>query len=226
MNWAIKISTFFWPLLLLWVAGCAEYRFRPEPGFYHEWQQGDSLAALAKEHGLTVIDLQRKNVIIDPEDLEPGMMILIPIEKDAVLAGGVRFPDEKSNFRMAGEGLIWPSPGKLTSKFGRRWGKKHEGIDMGSNAGLDIRAAAGGIVAFAGRQRGYGNTLIIDHGRGIKTLYGHNSRLLVRKDQRIRQGQKVSIMGKSGRSTGVHLHFEVRIRGDARDPLRYLPSRH
>ena len=212
-------------LILTLLAGCTTFHWKKTPGFYYEWKQGDRIEAVAKKYGQDAFELRKLNVIVDLEDLEEGMMIYIPTDQAEDLAFRPRFPDERAKFKIYGGKLIWPSPGKLTSKFGHRWGKKHEGIDMGQNAGLDIRAAGDGVVEFAGRQRGYGKTLIIDHGRGIKTLYAHNSRIHVDVGQTIRKGQKISKMGKTGRSTGVHLHFEVRVRGVARNPLAYLPSR-
>ncbi len=120
----------------------------------------------------------------------------------------------------------WPAEGKLTSKFGRRWGKMHKGIDIAGPIGTPIHAAADGIVIKAGwSSGGYGNLVEIRHADGTTTRYGHNSRLSVATGQTIRQGQQVAEMGSTGHSTGSHLHFEIRPGGtDAVNPIAHLPS--
>lgn len=123
---------------------------------------------------------------------------------------------------------FWPASGKVSSKFGSRKdpfeGRKrfHEGIDIAASHGEDIRASASGKVILAKSYNGYGRTVIIDHGRGITTLYGHASKLLVKEGQTVSKGQLIAKVGSSGRSTGPHLHFEIRINGQAVDPLSYL----
>ena len=222
----MKPSILFFILLSsIFLTSCAPYQFKKEQGYYHTWKKGDTVNSISKEAGIKPLDFKVKNTIVDEEDITVGMMFFVPVTDVKKLKNKVRFPDEVPNFKLYGEGLIWPSPGKLTSKFGKRWGKKHQGIDMGQNKGLTIVAAGGGIVEFEGRQRGYGKTVIIDHGRGVKTLYAHATRTYVKEGQRVSKGQKITKMGRTGRSTGVHLHFEVRIKGVARDPLKYLPRR-
>jgi murein DD-endopeptidase MepM/ murein hydrolase activator NlpD len=123
---------------------------------------------------------------------------------------------------------FWPASGRISSKFGDRRdpfaGRKrfHEGIDIAASYGDDIRASAGGKVTLAKSYSGYGRTVIIDHGRGITTLYGHASNLLVKEGQAVSKGQVIAKVGSSGRSTGPHLHFEIRINDQAVDPLNYL----
>ena len=119
-------------------------------------------------------------------------------------------------------GLIWPCDGVVTSGFGVRWGRMHEGIDIGCAYGAPNRAAAAGTVIYAGRLGGYGNLVVIDHGNGLSTAYAHASSILVSVGQRVSQGETVSLVGSTGHSTGPHLHFEVRINGVAVDPLLYL----
>jgi murein DD-endopeptidase MepM/ murein hydrolase activator NlpD len=119
-------------------------------------------------------------------------------------------------------GLIWPCDGVVTSGFGMRWGRMHEGIDIGCAYGAPNRAAAAGTVIYAGWFGGYGNLVVIDHGNGLSTAYGHASSLAVSVGQSVSQGQTVSYVGSSGHSTGPHLHFEVRVNGVAVDPLPYL----
>ena len=118
--------------------------------------------------------------------------------------------------------LAWPAQGAVTSPFGQRWGRMHTGIDIGSSAGAPIVAAAAGTVLVAGWVDGYGNTVVIDHGGGIATLYGHQSIIAVAVGQAATQGQVVGAVGSTGHSTGPHLHFEVRVNGSPVDPLGYL----
>ena len=119
-------------------------------------------------------------------------------------------------------GFIWPVNGPVTSPFGWRWGRMHEGIDIGAGDGTPIRAAASGQVVYAGWMSGYGNLVAIDHGRGISNAYGHQSSIAVGVGQVVSQGQTVGYVGCTGHCFGPHLHFEVRINGSPVDPLGYL----
>ncbi len=120
---------------------------------------------------------------------------------------------------------IWPVSGgyTLTSEFGGRWGRMHEGIDLGLPVGTDILAADGGIVTFAGYSGGYGYVVKVDHQNGMSTTYAHNSSLLVSTGDEVFKGMHIAESGNSGRSTGPHLHFEIRVDGVAQNPLNYLP---
>jgi len=124
--------------------------------------------------------------------------------------------------------LIRPVPGRIESGFGPRihpiFGtvKMHNGLDMHGPIGEPIRAGAGGTVIFAGVKGGFGNTVMIDHGGGMVTLYAHQSRLAVSVGQKVKAGQTIGYVGNSGLSTGPHLHFEVRINGVPVDPMNYL----
>ena len=123
-------------------------------------------------------------------------------------------------------GYSWPAIGTLTSRFGRRWGRMHKGIDIAGPIGTPIDAAADGIVIAAGwNSGGYGNLVEIRHSDGTTTRYGHNSRLSVGVGQTVRQGQQVAQMGSTGHSTGSHLHFEIRPSGgSAVNPIAHLPA--
>src|SRR5438874_7735983 len=120
-------------------------------------------------------------------------------------------------------GLIWPCRGPLTSGFGMRWGRMHQGQDIACGYGTPIHAAKAGTVVFAGVMGGYGNAVIIDHGCGFSTLYGHQSRIAVSQGQHVNQGDIIGYVGSTGHSTGPHLHFETRFGGVARNPRPYLP---
>jgi murein DD-endopeptidase MepM/ murein hydrolase activator NlpD len=127
--------------------------------------------------------------------------------------------------RLGSGTLDWPllQPA-LSSPFGVRWGRRHEGVDLAARPGARIRAADGGVVVRAGWWGGYGNVVVIDHGTRT-TLYGHQSRLAVRTRQVVTRGQVIGYVGSTGHSTGPHLHFELRIDGELMDPLDFLPPR-
>jgi murein DD-endopeptidase MepM/ murein hydrolase activator NlpD len=118
-------------------------------------------------------------------------------------------------------GFIWPVNGVVTSGFGWRWGRMHEGIDIVAPTGTSIRAAAAGTVIYAGYMGGYGNIVIIDHGDGLSTAYAHQSAIYVGSGS-VSQGTVIGAVGSTGNSTGPHLHFEVRVNGSAVDPMGYL----
>ncbi len=123
-------------------------------------------------------------------------------------------------------GVAWPAKGTFTSGYGRRWGRMHKGIDIAAPVGTPIVAAADGVVVVSGWDSGgFGNRVDIQHADGTRTLYGHNSRLLVAVGQQVKQGQQISAMGSTGHSTGPHLHFELHVAGgSAVNPVAYLPS--
>jgi len=123
----------------------------------------------------------------------------------------------------SGAGVIWPTRGGVTSEYGYRWGRMHQGIDIGTGTGTPIVAAKSGEVIVAGTQGGYGNTVVIAHGDGFSTLYGHQSRIAVSDGAQVQRGQVIGYVGNTGNSTGPHMHFETRVNGSAQNPRRYLP---
>jgi murein DD-endopeptidase MepM/ murein hydrolase activator NlpD len=123
---------------------------------------------------------------------------------------------------VSSSGLIWPVQGPITSGFGMRWGRMHEGVDIGAPSGTPIHAAAAGTVIYAGWMSGYGNLTVIDHGRGLATAYAHQSALAAGNGTSVSQGQVIGYVGCTGHCFGPHLHFEVRVNGSPVDPLGYL----
>lgn len=122
----------------------------------------------------------------------------------------------------SGGGMARPAAGSITSSFGIRWGRLHAGVDIANAPGTPIRAARDGTVILAEWNGGYGNTVVIDHGDGLSTLYAHASRLRVADGRRVDRGDLIADMGSTGNSTGSHLHFEVRVNGSPRNPSGYL----
>jgi len=118
--------------------------------------------------------------------------------------------------------LEWPLHGVLYARFGRKGREPHDGIDLAAPAGTPVRTAGDGVVLFAGPQAGYGLIVLVQHGRGLVTVYAHARDLRVRTGQSVRPGQTIATVGESGKTSGPHLHFEVRVDGEPADPLRFL----
>lgn len=118
--------------------------------------------------------------------------------------------------------LTTPSRGMITSNFGMRWGRMHNGIDIAANTGAPIYAAMDGTVICAEYESGFGNVIKLDHGNGLVSIYGHCSALYVPKGKKVEKGDKIAAVGSTGNSTGPHLHFEVRLNGKAVEPTKYL----
>ncbi|WP_111559085.1 DUF5930 domain-containing protein [Paracoccus sediminilitoris] len=136
--------------------------------------------------------------------------------------------DQMNTYRIAIEKLPLAMPVRdsfrYTSGFGRRWGRMHEGIDMAGPVGTPIYATGDGVVIQAGRASGYGNLIKIQHELGTETRYGHLSRIRVKVGDKVSQGDLIGDMGNTGRSTGPHLHYEVRMKGRAVDPMSFIKA--
>ena len=148
-------------------------------------------------------------------------------EQSATLAARIRSAQSSAivpgpTGQPSAAGFIWPVHGVLTSGYGWRWGRMHEGIDLAVSMGTPVVAAATGTVIVAGWLGGYGNLVVVDHGNGFATAYGHNTSVTVGVGQSVAQGQLIAYSGNTGHSTGPHVHFEVRINGSPVDPLGYL----
>ncbi len=167
---------------------------------------------------LVVMEVTRKNGVLTGQRVLSEQVLKEPVAQ--VVAQGSR--------AVSGGGtgkLLWPLSGQITSGYGwRATGRNrefHSGLDIAAPAGTPILAADSGVVVFAGWNGGYGLTLVIDHGDGLSTLYGHNSTNLVKEGSRVNKGQAIARVGSTGRSTGPHLHFEVRVNGEPVNPTRY-----
>ncbi|OBZ08310.1 hypothetical protein A8L34_23610 [Bacillus sp. FJAT-27264] len=145
--------------------------------------------------------------------------------KVAMQVSGTKAATQASTIKasMQSSGMFaWPVSGAtISSSFGERWGRAHKGVDLVSG-NRSIKASDAGTVSFAGVQSGYGNVVIINHNNGYETYYGHLSSITVSQGQRLEQGAKIGVMGSTGRSTGTHLHFEIRKNGSALNPMKYL----
>ncbi|HWH30478.1 MAG TPA: M23 family metallopeptidase, partial [Mycobacteriales bacterium] len=127
-----------------------------------------------------------------------------------------------------GSGWLWPGYGRLTSRYGWRthpiYGDRrfHAGIDLGGGYGAPVLATESGVVIYSGYASGYGTLVVVAHGDSISSAYAHNSAILVTEGQRVSRGQTIARIGNAGNSTGPHLHFEIRVNGNPRDPLDYV----
>ena len=150
-------------------------------------------------------------------------------QSNVTTPASIEYEDDVETYMpSSGGGMIWPISGPITSEFGWRthpiFGSQrfHSGLDIGGDYGLPIHAALGGVVIESGWIGGYGNTIMIDHGGGVVTLYGHNESLAVGVGQTVSQGQVIAYCGSTGNSTGPHCHFEVRLGGEPVSPWNYL----
>jgi murein DD-endopeptidase MepM/ murein hydrolase activator NlpD len=173
-------------------------------------RRSGELAAVRKQHKATLAEVRDQK-----ETLEGDLSKIsakIQEQLSSIPAGPIR----------AGSGqFIWPVNGPITSGFGMRWGRMHEGIDISAPSGTPIRAAGSGGIVLAAYTGGYGNYTCISHGGGLSTCYAHQSSF-ARTSGSISQGSILGYVGSTGSSTGPHLHFEVRVNGQAVDPLGYL----
>jgi murein DD-endopeptidase MepM/ murein hydrolase activator NlpD len=136
------------------------------------------------------------------------------------------FDDQRS--LLASTPSIWPTRGWVTSDFGTRLDpysadrQMHEGLDVATPHGQPVQSPSDGVVVFSGVEGGYGKVLVIDHGYGVKTRYGHLSEVLVKLGDRVKRGDKVAAVGNTGKSTGPHLHYEVRVNGIPENPRKFI----
>ncbi|MDI6871349.1 MAG: M23 family metallopeptidase [Bacillota bacterium] len=185
-------------------------------GALYTLREGETLAVVAKRFWVAEEKIRAANGLASDEPVEPGQQIILPDIKPR------RRDDWLASRGLGPLYLTWPTRGWLSSRFGLRWGRMHEGIDIATSWGRQVVASAPGRVEFAGWRSGYGRLVILDHGRGTHTWYAHNSRLLVRPGQQVERGEVIALSGSSGSSTGPHLHFEVRVNGRPQNPLSLL----
>jgi murein DD-endopeptidase MepM/ murein hydrolase activator NlpD len=206
-------------------AGCAS---RPK-SVLHVVQRGENLYRIALHYGVTVEAIAEANGIEDETQLEVGTALTIPRPErgtaDAALVPPDRLRERAQNDALLDGGLrfAWPIHGTLTSRYGWRRSRMHEGIDIAARSGTDVRAAEEGRVIYASRLGGYGNVIVLRHGKTYETVYAHNRRFRVRKGAVVRKGDVIAEVGSTGNASAPHLHFEIRRHDDPRDPLLFLP---
>jgi lipoprotein NlpD len=228
-------------LCVLAALGCAtsagERPMHPDlPGTWHTVEAGETSVALAKRAGIPLEDFLEINGLRRGDALEPGRPVFLFGNTQGIAQGGASQPLPGTAAETAPAAgpvpgahpapLRWPvTAPRLTSRFGKRWGKPHEGIDMAAPIGTPVLAASAGTVIYAGDQvRGYGNMVVVKHADDLSSVYAHNSVLLVHDGDRVTVGQEIARVGDTGRSTAPHLHFEVRRKDVPQDPLQFLPA--
>ena len=186
-----------------------------------EAQQSALAAARSQQQGvLANVQGHREEAQEDLDALQAASAALAAQIRAAQSSGGGGGGGGSSGSGTSSSGFIWPVSGVVTSGFGWRWGRMHEGIDISAPCGTPIRAVASGTVIFSGSMGGYGNLVVLDHGNGLSTAYAHQSAIYASGG--VGQGQTIGAVGTTGSSTGCHLHFEVRVNGGAVDPMGYL----
>lgn len=176
-------------------------------------KSGDTLSAIARLFSVTALQLQYRNNIANPHDLKVGDRLVIPSKSQQVPPSFAN----KTHF-------IWPLKKlDVSSEFGSR-NNRHKGIDLRAPKGTKLYASADGLVHFVGQQNGYGKVIIIKHAGDIQTFYAHNNKNLVKKGQRVKQGEIIGTVGRTGNATGNHVHFEF-IRGKQHlNPRHYISN--
>jgi len=195
----------------------------PVDGIYHTVQKGETLAQIAEKYKVDVsaiLECEYNN--LEGADIVPGQKIIVPGGKKPFTPRVVHVysgPIPQGAAKGSGS-FVWPTSGRITQKF---WAR-HKAIDIGAPTGTPVVASDSGYVVKAGWSKyGYGKYVVIDHGNGFQTLYAHLSTILVQVGQSVAKGTRIGSVGSTGRSTGPHLHFEIRYNGVQRNPLGYLP---
>lgn len=207
----------------------------PVDGIAHPVERNETLAELSKRYDVGIQEIIETNQLDNPHMITEKQKIIIPNATDlkprptpepkpllqAINASrtGRQAPVMKSK---TGRRLSWPSQGVVTSNYGWRWLRMHNGMDIAGPIGTPIKAAKEGRVVYSGWMGGYGYAVDIEHAGGVRTRYAHCSSLNVRVGEYVHRGQTIGAMGSTGNSTGSHLHFEVHVGGQAIDPRAYF----
>jgi hypothetical protein len=209
------------PLITLKIIGISKHKKTISPKVYRTYS--DKINICEKriisegEEGYKLVNeqivlsnnkIKHKEVLGEEVIKEPSKKIIVEGKKNPIIAGVVF--------------LQRPSIGRISSPYGMRNGKLHKGIDIAADMGTPIKAALDGKVIYAGWQMGYGKVINIDHGNGITTVYAHCSLIKIKKGQKVKRGEIIGNVGSTGKSTGPHLHFEVRLNNIPQNPADYL----
>ncbi len=197
---------------------------------FHVVEPGQTLWRIARAYDVPLEELKKVNGIDDVTELEVGRMLVVPgaTEKldvppyPAPIPGSAGASAAATVALPAGSLFVWPLGGEILSYYGEpRRNRRHKGLDIRGRQGQPVVAAGAGRVVYSGNtMRGYGNTVILDHGNGVQSLYAHNSRLLVRVGEFVEQGEAIARVGRTGNATTEHCHFEIR---KDRVPVNPLP---
>ncbi|MBL6991634.1 MAG: M23 family metallopeptidase [Bacteriovoracaceae bacterium] len=205
-------------ILLLLISSCSHI----SSGHYVLLQAGDSAASLSKEFGVSKWKIQQAN---DGAKFVPGTWVFIPLKRGVIEAARSKVNLADAYKYVGHLNFRWPVPAasKISSFYGHRWGTKHNGIDIPARSGAHILSADTGVVVYAGKgMNGFGNIIVIAHQKGFFTVYAHNKKNFVKVNQKVHKGQVIGQVGQTGRSTGPHLHFEVRRNGHPLNPVSFF----
>lgn len=193
----------------------------PLNGVYHQVEAGDTLESIAEEYKVDIPAILESeyNDIVDPEALAVGQMLIVPGGSKPYVAQVVYAGPPPPGAAQGSGNFMWPASGVITQGY---W-SGHRAIDIGAPCGTSIYASDSGYVSSVGWMGGYGNYIILSHGNGWETLYAHLSQILVRPNTSVQRGALIGRVGTTGRSTGCHLHFEIRQYGTKRNPFGFLP---
>lgn len=215
--------------LVLGSSGCAS----APKGSEHIVKPGENLYRLSRYYGVPIDDIRTANDIRDVRSLQIGQRLVIPgYSKGAPVASlasaaprrVTRASHGQHAQRLTDLDFSWPVAGKMSSKFGDRHGRNHDGIDISAKSGTPVRAAEAGRVIHSGRGLGdYGQVVIVKHSGRYSTVYAHNRKNRVRKGDFVEKGQIIAEVGKTGNASGPHVHFEVRRDRKPVNPLKHLP---
>ncbi len=223
----ISVATMLWSNNLTYysvIRPGKTLKILPTTGLLHEVKKGESLSAIAKKYKSDIDKILEANKLTSADQVAIGSNLIIPdgVKPAAIITthttpSSIFNPPKTTNSNTK---LLWPTNAHRITQY---YWWRHAAIDIGAPTGTPIYAAESGTVETSGWSRGgYGYYIIINHGNGIKTLYAHASKLLVRKGEKVSRGQTIMLMGSTGWSTGSHLHFEVRVNGYKQNPLSYI----
>jgi lipoprotein NlpD len=228
----------FLPLIAVSCLGPHYYYVKKngERGVYHRIEPGQTVWSIANAYEVDLATVAAVNRLNDTFAITSGSYLFIPGVERRISIPPAPAPAPEANgseqnpaavLEKGPEQLfVWPVEGTLTSTFGMRGSRMHEGIDIAARRESDIRAAAGGVVKLSGwGPEDYGKTVVIIHQEGYETWYAHNASVLVAEGNTVVPGQVIARMGRTGNARGNHLHFEIRKKGSPVDPLQYLPER-
>ena len=188
-----------------------EFKILPVKGIMYRVSPGESVASIARKFKLEKETVMKDNNLEDASNLKIDQKLILRNAK----------PEFSYQDRLDKK-FMYPINTRITSYYGPRWGRTHEGIDFAAPTGSPIRAVSSGRVVYSGWATGYGYVVIIEHQKGLRTLYAHNSKLLVSEGEAVGKGEVISRSGNTGNSTGPHLHFEVQVNGRPENPLNYI----
>lgn len=191
----------------------------------HVVRAGETLSGIARRYGVTYPEIASANRLRDPSRIHPGQVLEIP-RGSGERQGRARADPQQRARKHSDDPLLqlhWPvAGGSLSSPFGPRASGFHEGVDIRAPEGTPVHAAERGVVVYSGVLRGYGNLVAIRHPDGTATVYAHNQSNWVQAGQRVRRGEVIAVVGRTGRTTGANLHFELWRHGVAVDPVPHL----